>query len=312
MKKLIFILILCLSFVFISLEGVQAAAVNIPGWSEIQGVSLELGTSGNTIRDVSDTGFRMLTLAKRILMWIMVIFMVYIGATMIISMGSDEERLSSSKRQLWYALVAIIFINIPGTLYEAFYKDGSTTVWSQISSGAFGNESTESSGNILFDFFVFGHTLNDQIILFLEVAVFVAAVFMMTIAGIQLVTSRWREEKLKEAKTKIVYTILALIFVGIIEAWKRVAFGGSIEAGISLFESIANLALFFAAPVAIFFLTLAGYYFITSNGDEERVKKAKTIISSTILATLILLAAYTFLLDLGTLNTPETIWTSFR
>ena len=40
---------------------------------------------------------------------------------------------------------------------------------------------------------------------------------------------------------------------------------------------------------------------ITSNGDEERVKKAKSIIINTILATLILLAAYTFLLDLATI-----------
>lgn len=67
----------------------------------------------------------------------MVIFFVYIGATMIISMGSDEEKLSSAKRQLWYMLVALVFINIPGTLYEAFYKDGSTTVGSRVSSGAF-------------------------------------------------------------------------------------------------------------------------------------------------------------------------------
>jgi hypothetical protein len=48
-------------------------------------------------------------------------------------------------------------------------------------------------------------------------------------------------------------------------------------------------------------LTIAGYYYITSNGKEERVKKAKSIVINTILATLILLASYTFLLDLATL-----------
>jgi len=124
---------------------------------------------------------------------------------------------------------------------------------------------------------------------------------MLTLAGISLMTSRGREEKMKEAKNKILYTVLALVFVGIIEAWKRVAFDGEISDGVNLFQSLANLALFFAAPVAIFFLTLAGYYFITSNGDEERVKKAKSIIINTILATLILLAGYTFLIDLATL-----------
>lgn len=69
-----------------------------------------------------------LTIVKRILMGLMVIFMVYIGVMMIISMGSDEEKLSSAKRQIWYALVAMLFINLPGSIYEAFYKDGTTSV----------------------------------------------------------------------------------------------------------------------------------------------------------------------------------------
>jgi hypothetical protein len=36
---------------------------------------------------------------------------------------------------------------------------------------------------------------------------------MITLAGIQLMTSRGREEKLKEAKNKVLYTILALVFI---------------------------------------------------------------------------------------------------
>lgn len=176
---------------------------------------------------------------------------------MIMSMGSDEEQLSAAKRQIWYMLVALVFINIPGTIYEAFYKDGSTTIGNTISGSNFENETTETTGNLFFDVFVFGHTINDQIVMFLEVMIFLAAVFMITLAGIQLMTSRGNEERLTEAKNKVLYTILALVFVGIIEAWKRVAFGGSLDEGFNLFGSLANLALFFAAPVAIFFLTLA-------------------------------------------------------
>jgi hypothetical protein len=67
---------------------------------------------------------------------------------------------------------------------------------------------------------------------------------------------------------------------------------------------MSNLALFFAWPIAIFFLTLAWYYYITSNGDEERVKKAKAIVINTVIATLILLASYTFLLDLQSISIP--------
>ena len=220
---------------------------------------------------------------------------------MIMSMGSDEEQLSASKRQIWYSLVALVFINIPWTLYESFYKDGSTTVGSKITTGAFEEASTDTTGNLFFDFYVFGYTVNNQIVVFLEIMIFIAAIFMLTLAGINLLVSRGREEKMKEAKNKIIYTILALIFVWIIEAWKRPAFNGEISDGVTLFGSLVNLALFFAAPVAIFFMTLAAYYYITANGEEEKVKKAKNIIVNTVFATLILLAAYTFLLDLVTL-----------
>ena len=263
MKKIFFLFFAICVAVLIGYQG-SFAAVNIPGGNEIQNLSVDIGSSGNVVQDIGQIGFRILTIIKRVIMGLLVIFSVYIGAMMIMSMGSDEEQLSAAKRQIWYMLVALLFINIPGTIYEAFYKNGDTSVGARISADAFENASTETTGNLLFDFFVFSYSLNNQIVLFLEVMIFLAAIFMITLTGIQLMTSRGREERITEAKKKILYTILALIFVGIIEAWKRLAFGGKITDGVNLFESLANLALFFAAPVAIFFLTLAGYYYITS------------------------------------------------
>jgi len=298
MKKIILTIFCILALLFIGWEALAAPAISIPWDSEIRDVSLGIWTSWNVAVDINNTWFQILRLIKRVLMWLLVIFIVYVGAMMIMSMWSDEEQLSSAKRQIWYSLVALIFINIPGNLYYAFQKDSSASVWERVRWWAFENASSESSWNILFDFFAFSGTVNDQIIMFLEIMIFLWAIFMLTLAGIQVMTSRGREESMKEAKNKIVYTILALIFVGIIEAWRSLAFGGVIDDGVDLFGSLLRLALFFTVPVAIFFLTLAWYYFITSNGDEERTKKAKSIILNTLLATLILLAAYTFLVDL--------------
>jgi len=277
----------------------SAGVVDIPGQTEIQRVSIDYTWGGDGVRAINNVGFRILTTIKIILMGVLVIYMVWNGFMMMYSMGNNEEELSKAKRQLWYSLVGLIFINIPGTLYESFYNDGSQSVWWAIGNNAF--TSTTGNNNLFFDFFVFGNTLNDNIIGFMEIMIFIAAVFMFVLAGIKVMTSRGREEALTEAKNKILYTILALIFVGIIEAWKQLAFSGNLDDGINIVESLSNLALFFAGPIAIFFLTLAGYYYITSNGDEERVKKAKSIVVNTFFATLILLAAYTFLLDLATL-----------
>ena len=267
-------------------------------------VSHNINGSGNVVADFNSVWMGFYTVLKRIVMGIMVIYTVYIWVMMIISMGSDEEKLSGAKRQIWYMLVALIFINIPNTLYDAFKRDSSITVWNDLES-SFTTASSDASQNLFFNFVIFSDGFNNQIIAFFEVMVALAALFMITLAWITLMSSRGREEKMSEAKNKITYSILALIFVWMIESWKQLAFWGDIEQGKNIFESLANLSLFFAAPVAIFFLTLAGYYYITSNGDEERTKKAKSIITNTLLATLILLAAYTFLIDLATLPTPN-------
>lgn len=120
MKKIIiFLCILLASFFAFGWETSFAAAVDIPWDNAIKSVSLDIGSSGNIVSDISNTGFRMLVIAKRFLMGLLVIFMVYTGAMMIMSMGSDDEQLSSSKRQIWYALVALLFINISLSLSEA-------------------------------------------------------------------------------------------------------------------------------------------------------------------------------------------------
>ena len=303
MKKIILtILALCILLTAFISQTYAAPLIEIPWTTAIKDVSLNVGDSSwNIVSDINSVGFRILTFIKRVLMWLLVIFMVYTWAMMVWSMWSDEETLSSSKRQLWYAVLGLLFINIPGTLYKSFYKAPWDTIWSNISWAFADNGSIWSTENLFFNIGYFWNTLNNQVIWFLEVMVFLAAIFMITLAGIQVMTSRGREEKMTEAKNKILYTVLALVFVSIIEAWKTLAFNGEISDGVNLFGSLANLALFFAAPIAIFFLTLAGYYYITSNGDEERTKKAKSIIINTLLASLILLASYTFLLDLTTI-----------
>lgn len=302
MKKII--LSLCVIFWFLYAFWAHAA-ITIPWSEEIQAVSLDVAWGWETVANINYVGIEILRVIKRILMWVMVIYMVYTGAMMIMSMWSNEEQLSSSKRQIWYAAIALVFINIPESLYRVFVKDGSTTLWWNVSTDAFENGSSDTTWNLLVDWVQLGLTVNDSIVFFLEMVIFLWAVFMITLAGVQLMTSRGKEEKMKEAKNKILYTVLALIFVGIIELWKRVAFNGTISDGTTswstlqnLFTSLVNLALFFAVPVAVFFLVLASYYLITSNGDEERVKKAKSIIINTLLASLILIASYTFFKDL--------------
>lgn len=275
------------------------ADFTIPWVDKIDDVSITTTTTWDIQNDVNNIWKSLLQKAKVVIQWILVILIVFIGIQMIISMWNDDEKLSQAKRSLWYVVIWVIFINIPWALFNAFTPKTRWTVdWS---TGQWSFVSTNNDWAVLFDPFSFGSTFDDKIIWFFKILIFAIAVVMLILAWINIITSRWKEEKVTEAKSKVIYSILALIFLWIVESWKYVAFQWSIEDWLNLFWSLANLALFLAWPVAIFFLILAWYYYITSNWDEDRVKKAKNIVINTVLATLILLASYTFLLDLATL-----------
>jgi hypothetical protein len=236
---------------------------------------------------------------KIILSTVIILFLVYAWANMVLAFWSDEDKISSSKRQVWYSIIWLVFINIPWTLYDAFQSDGGEINQDQLREDQFRSE--QLWGNLFFDSGVFENLILDRIVVFMEVIIFWMAVFVLILAWYQILTARGRDEKISEARSKIIYSIVWLFFVGFIAGIKRVVYTWENAAGVDIFSAISNLVLLFAAPTAVVFLILAAYYYITSNGDDEKVKKAKTIVINTFLATLLLLALYTFLLDLATI-----------
>ncbi|MDD4151234.1 MAG: hypothetical protein PHR68_01345 [Candidatus Gracilibacteria bacterium] len=294
-------LIIGLFFALIFSNYVFAGVIDIPSSSELNGASMQVSTGDDFTQNVNNIGTNILRTFKTIISALLVIYLVYVGIMMIMSLGKDDDQLSKSKRQLRYALVAMLFINIPGTLYNSFRRDdlSSMDITNRTNLGSW--TSVDTTANIFINPFNFGYTVNDSILGFVKVLIFAIAIFLFVFEGVKIMTARGRDDKLKEAKSKLLYTILALIFVGVIDVWKNVAFSGSLSDGKNLFDNLANLSLFFAGPIAIVFLSMAGYYYVTAGGNEEKVKKAKSIVVNTIIATLILLASYTFLLDLATL-----------
>lgn len=311
MKKFLFsiITIFVISFwVFSSLLNTSYATAAVPLWeSTIEGFNdkiwkntLNFDTTWWPITTINKAWQSVLTTIKTILAWLMVIYIVYAGVQMIMSMWTDEDQLSSSKRQLWYTVVAFVFINIPWALFNAFNSTASTTIDTRTSYSSW-FKTPWNEWNIFMDTFSLWKTLNTDIIWFIEILISALAIIIIIIAGINMMTSRWREEKITEAKDKIIWSIIAIILVWFLEAWKFVVFKWKIEDGGNFFETATNLALFFVWPIAIIYLTIAAYTYITSNWDEEKLKKAKSIVVNVLLATIILLASYTFLLDLVTL-----------
>lgn len=276
-------------------------AANIPGlWSVDNKNSISITWTNSDISEsVSNIAFNILWKIKYIFSWVLIIFLVYSWVQMIMSMWSDEDKLSNAKRSIRYSAIGLFFINMPWTIYNSIRWDKTSVSWGIWNSWS--NDITSSTKNLFINTDVFVATLNNTVIKFLEIILASIAIIVIIIAWLKIITSRWREEKITEAKNKIIWSVVGLIFIWFIEAWQKFAYKWDIPSWKNIFETIANLALFLAGPIAIFFLTLAWYYYITSAGDEERTKKWKSIIINTIIATAILLISYVFLYDLMSL-----------
>ncbi len=68
--------------------------------------------------------------------------------------------------------------------------------------------------------------------------------------------------------------------------------------GVNLYQCINKLykfAIIFASVVGVFFIVIAGYIYMGSEGNQESVEKAKSILISTVTSLVILLSAYVLL-----------------
>ncbi|MDP5038968.1 MAG: hypothetical protein NWP80_00805, partial [Candidatus Gracilibacteria bacterium] len=263
---------------------------------KIESVSISKGSGNNVEEQITTATGNIFQTIKIIIGALLIFYIIYTGVMMIISMGDNEDYLTKSKRSIWYSLIALVFINIPGTIYDSISgKQTGDDLTSVVGSGV------DYNRNIFINTDIFGTTLGN-LMTFLQTSIASFAVIIIILSGIKMLFSLGEMEKVNEAKNKLGYYVAVLFFLGLIETWKKIIFTNNFSEAGNLFGKLSNLALFFAGPIAIFFLSLAGYYFITSAGNEDRQKKAKSILINTVFATLILIGIYTFFGDLNKLS----------
>jgi uncharacterized membrane protein YozB (DUF420 family) len=287
---------LIVTFQSIFLESTFADKV-IPGATTLESVSMHSFEGDSAKEKIESAGFNLLGTAKVVINSLAFIYIVYIGLMMILAYG-DEWQLAKQKSQILYALVAFLFVNIPGQIYMIVTGVNRTNQTRTLES-----KNAQFSKDTTSNIFIDRDFLNPGswgILGFLQVFVIGVALFYFTIAAFRLLVSGGNEDTLKASKRQALYGILALIFLGVIQVWVTVVYKGDITWGqTKIFAKLANLALFMAGPTAIFFLILGGWFYITSAGDEDKAKRGKNIVINTFIAVIILLASYMFLNDLA-------------
>lgn len=295
------------AFLFLGMSAVLpafAGAVDLEDvvvTKELREVSFsKVGDQGDAVSKANSAAIRGVGIFKMMLNGIAVFYVMYIGVMMVISYA-NEDQISKAKTQIWYAIVAFVFINIPGQIASLFTdKKVTSNVTARVGEGGYSGVE-KGCNNVIFCPSSWTDGLGHQVMAFIELGLVAGSVFMFSLAAFKLIANRGDPEDRKAIKMQFMYGGLALVFVGVIEMWVKVVSEADIKTAQSgLFSRLMNLGLLFAGPVAIFFLSWAAYLYITSQGDEDKIKKAKNILVSTFIGTLLLLASYAFLKDLST------------
>lgn len=289
--------------------GISEGAVNL---SEIPSTSI-IGQDtlyGDFMFSLKSTAVELIYYAKILLNGLVFFALLWVGALWILSMGDDAKR-SEGKWKFILAILALILINVPEVLYRIFTGSDSYTqgtiqrVWGKAiittdPGGQFTDADFVACDNFLFcPYSLFNNVYIRGFFFALEVLMVVVAVVFFTFGGIKLMVAGGNEDALKTARNRFLYGGIALLVVGFIEWLYRAIFiGGLVSGDASILVGIANVLLFFAGPIAIIFLIIGAYYYITSGGSQERADKGKRILLYTFLATILLLLSYTLIIEI--------------
>lgn len=299
MQKNIFIILVIIATLLFGMQIWFAHGLQLPSWANdiIKNTSISINNSNigdaHNLKDVRWFGFSLLVLAKMIVSGFALIYIVLIGAYMVIY-SDDEWTITKQKQQLLYVLLGFLFLNVPTVIYDVFINPdrpslSSGEVWTNTEWWILWNEG-------------YLKTFSDSLMQFFRVFVYIVAVWLFTWSAFRLLSSRWKEEYKKAAVNRFLYGSAALLFLGIAEVWLKLISSSEFSWKTLLDSQIAsqifNVLFFLSGPVAIFFLILGSYYYITSAWDEDKAKKWKNIIIYTIIATLLLIASFSFVDEL--------------
>lgn len=278
LKKIIISLTIAISF--FAINNNITFAENIKWFNDIKNVNNEEKTLKDTIES---TWWKIIDWVRYIFSAVLITLIIYSWVRMVMSMWTDDDSLSKAKRSFWYALIWIIFINFPKFIYD------------QITTNRWDWNFVNLSGFSI---------ILQNILTALEILILWISIFILVLEWIKLIAwARNNDNAFDKSKWKIKWVVLALIFLWFIELWKSFLWSWSIdELSTNIFSQVANLALYISAPIALFFLTLAWYYYIFSNWDEGKTKKWKNIIINTSVWVIILLCLYVLLNDISLLK----------
>lgn len=128
-----------------------------------------------------------------------------------------------------------------------------------------------------------------QVLSFFKSLAFFLAIIMIIRYGVRIMQAMDEEEKIKSAQKGILNVILALIFIKIIDFVFYIAQVPDFShRAADMIVEIAKILGYIVGALFVIFLFYAGFLMMTSQGDEEAIKKTKNILLTIFLSAMVI------------------------
>lgn len=281
---------ICINAWLLPLENATAQLIHLPAANKI-GDNIPQATGGTTLEQVRNIVVSIVRNVKYVVGPVAVAFLMYTGFQMAIARG-NEETYTSAKTSILWIIVGLAVIS--GSEFIAEFLD--------ISGGGI----LKDKSVIITKAQIFDKTV--QIVMtFIKYFLGALSVALIVISGFRLITMGDLEETVTQEKKRFTAYIFAFIIIFISNTLinqvvyvvdkSRVPQGGvkpvfNLSKAMEQIKAATNFMLLFVGPITLLMLLVGAIMYITAGANEDRQTKAKSIIKSTVIAMVIIFAAY--------------------
>jgi hypothetical protein len=246
-------------------------------------------TGQDIVRDLTAGALRYV---KPLIAVVGILYATVYGYILVVK-GNEEEEVTNAKKGVTFTIIAFVMISMAEDIGKIFDMQQHTLL--------------ESPQEILKRVRLFDRQV-EIMITFIKYILGAFATFQISMSAYNLILAGGNEEATGKHKKSIGFSLggLVLLYVGDI-AINRVFFkvnrdvytgitgvqaGVDAQAGVEELSGIVNFVVSFVGPLAILMLLAGAVMYLTSGGEDEKVQKAKRLITATIIGIILIYGAF--------------------